>query len=666
MQHLDDMEQLKKAKEQVLNDIATHLPDYTERLNAFDPRLVAYVEDAISNNGSHANIYELLGIRKELRLLDSYEMNPQRVQMVARAIEGQWQDGRHIKGGLEFDTPRGNMHVRLMPYQVWCLFGIYGFVTEVDMERTYYEGDALLPTEFVRDGYVWDKRRLTVEAHIFQTRKSGKTEFGAAIDFTEACFLGEANSQVLICSNSKEQSDIAMKAVKEFAFQIDPTSINRMGGKFFSVTASRVKWQPGNKMKGEIRVLTAGGKASRKKDGLYASIVHADEHGSATYINGASDMQSLVEVCWGSTGPRREKLLMHTTTAGLTHEGPYKNQLDQVQKILLTELEYPLGTPCQNYDDKWFAFLLQLDPWEQGYDLDQLDDRELFRKVNRSIGTTVQPTYYKERLHDARLSQDTRKEVLTKDFNIWQTELIKSWVVTADDIRKLQRPRTITDCVYQAGWNVFVGLDFSGGEDLFAMSMLAVNYSPGLEMKDRFFADTYLWILEHSLNKSPNRPFFEQLIEKGWLRVCPGKVFNPDYAINELMSLNKAGINLVMFGYDPAQSHDPINTIKAWLQNIGISAAVIKEMVVPVNQGFMTMNPLVQKFERMVLSKVPWLHFSENPLWAWMTGNAVLIYSRDETLCRLQKGGEHKKIDGLAALMDAIAVFDMSESRLKQ
>jgi phage terminase large subunit-like protein len=140
-------------------------------------------------------------------------------------------------------------------------------------------------------------------------------------------------------------------------------------------------------------------------------------------------------------------------------------------------------------------------------------------------------------------------------------------------------------------------------------------------------------------------------------------VFNPDYAINELMSLNDAGINLVMFGYDPAQSKDPINTIKAWLQTLGIDGATIKNMVVPVNQGFMTINPLVQKLERMVLATDPWLTFSDNPMWPWMFGNVVLVYSRDNTLCRPQKSGEHKKIDGVAGLLDATYVFDLSEDK---
>ena len=121
------------------------------------------------------------------------------------------------------------------------------------MEREYHEGDMLLPTEWVRDGWVWDTRRLTQEAHWFLTRKSGKTELGGAVDFTEVGFLGDVNGQALICTNSSEQSQIAYKAIREFAMQVDPTCSNRMGGKYFRMTRNGLNWQPGHPMKGEIK-----------------------------------------------------------------------------------------------------------------------------------------------------------------------------------------------------------------------------------------------------------------------------------------------------------------------------------------------------------------------------------------------------------------------------
>ena len=658
---MQDFNELQQAKAVCLKDITEALPRYTERLAAIDQRLVEYVEDAVSGNASHANIYELLGIRKTLRLMDSYDMDVPRVHRTLRAIEGVWQGGRHQKGGLKFSTPRGSQHVRLMPFQVWMLFEIYAFKVDVDMERTYHDGDQLLPSEKVRDGRVWDTRRLTQEAHWFLTRKSGKTELGGAVDFTEVCFLGDINGQALICTNSSEQSQIAYKAIREFAMQIDPTCSNRMGGRYFRMTRAGLNWQPGHRMKGEIKCMAAG---KTSKDGLYASVVHADEHGQAGYVNAHSDMQAAVDTCWGSTGPRREKLLLHTTTAGRVKDGPYKTKIEQVEELLLREMDYPLGEAHRTADDYWCAFLLRLDPWEVTDDLTRLNDTELFKKVNRSIGTTVQPTYYRERLHEAATgTEDTKQEVLTKDFNMWQSSRVTKWIVGSDRVRALQRPRRVSDCLYSEGWNVFVGMDFSSGDDLFAISYFCVNYRDGLEMKDRFFADTEAWVLESVLKDSPNRPLYDKWVEQGWLHVCPGEVFNPDYAINRLMEKNEMGINLMMFGYDPAQSKQPINTLKAWLQSLGLEADAIKSMVVPVSQSFMTMNPIIGELEHYILT--PWITFSESPLWPWMAGNVAVAYSRDDTLRRLQKSGQHNKIDCYHALLDAVYLFDLSEGRIE-
>lgn len=677
---MTDFEQLKQAKAQCLDDLRTHLPDYVNRLNSFDPRLMIYIEDAISNDGSHANLYELLGIRKEFRLLDSYDLDPERVKRSLRAIEGQWKNGRHVKGGLRFDTPRGNMHVRLMPFQAWLIFEIYAFKVDVSMERIYHEGDMLLPTEWVKDGEVWDTRRLTQEAHWFLTRKSGKTELGGAVDFTEVGFLGDINGQALICTNSSEQSQIAYKAIREFAMQVDPTCVNRMGGKYFRMTRNGLNWQPGHPMKGEIKCMAAG---KTSKDGLYASVVHADEHGQASYVNAHSDMQAAVDTCWGSTGPRREKLLLHTTTAGRIKEGPYKTKIEQVEASLLNELNYPLGEPHRTDEDKWCAFLLELDKWEITDDLSKLDNTELFKKVNRSIGTTVQPTYYRDRLHEAATgTEDTKQEVLTKDFNMWQTGRVTKWI-TSDRIRSLQKTdgKRIDDCQFideqgRERWHVFCGMDFSSGDDLFALTYMAVDWMPSDTMQGRFFVDTDCWVLEKKMKDSPNQQLYEQWIEQGWLHVCPGEVFDSAYAINRIAELVEKGINIYYFGYDPAQSLTPINNLKAWLQtlfqkrgsmSIKDIADAIQRMVVPVSQSSLTQNPRIGEIEEKMLNQDEWMYFSDNPLLPWCFGNCAVESKGDPPIRRIVKGaGQNNKIDPVHALLDALYCFDLGEGKVSE
>ena len=646
-----------KKKAQCLSDIREALPRYADRLNECDKRLMQYIEDAISNNASHANFYELLGIRKELRLMDSYDMDIPRVQRTLRAIEGKWENGRHVKGGLRFSTPRGSQHVRLMPFQAWLIFEIYAFKVDVSMEREYHDGDMLLPTEWVRDGWVWDTRRLTQEAHWFLTRKSGKTELGGAVDFTEVCFLGDVNGQALICTNSSEQSQIAYKAIREFAMQVDPTCSNRMGGKYFRMTRNGLNWQPGNKMKGEIKCMAAG---KTSKDGLYASVVHADEHGQAGYVNAHSDMQAAVDTCWGSTGPRREKLLLHTTTAGRIKEGPYKTKLEQVEASLLNEMRYPLGSHIRTSDDYWCAFLLQLDKWELTDDLTKLDDPELFKKVNRSIGTTVQPTYYRERLHEAATgTEDTKQEVLTKDFNMWVSNRITKWI-TAEQVRPLQTDLRVDDCTAQGGWVTFGGLDFSQGDDLHTVAWLSARRHPS-GRGTQFHADCDAWIKEDTLERSAVRPLYETWIEQGWLHVSEGKVFQPSMFIARTKELLGKGCQFMYWGYDKYQSKDPINSLLAFLQS-DMNVQKPEMYVQVVSQLNSEFNAPTDDLYAAMFAPVPFITFSPSPLWPWCFGNCVLeIDGRENKRPVKRSQSDSCKVDPVQALIMALDLYERYE-----
>jgi phage terminase large subunit-like protein len=222
---------------------------------------------------------------------------------------------------------------------------------------------------------------------------------------------------------------------------------------------------------------------------------------------------------------------------------------------------------------------------------------------------------------------------------------------------------------------VFVGLDFSQGDDLFAVTYLAVDYTPSDTMRGRFFADTDCWVLEETMRQSPNRPLYEQWAAAGWLHVCPGEVFDSMLAINRIADVAQSGVNIVSFGYDPAQSIQPINQLKAWLQTLFQRtdvipkelADVIQRMVIPVSQTSMTQNPRVGELEHMILEKEPWLTFSMNPMWPWMFGNCAAELNSSD-LRRIVKGGPQPthKMDGVAALIDALYGFDLSENRISE
>lgn len=325
-------------------------------------------------------------------------------------------------------------------------------------------------------------------------------------------------------------------------------------------------------------------------------------------------------------------------------------------------------------DDRRLCLCLEPDQWERDEQV-ILTKKSLRNKINPMIGKIVQHSSYDAWIAEAANDSTKMPELMAKYFNIYQTGRVTQWI-KSDRIRPLQIDKRITDCRYQDGWQVFVGLDFAQGDDLFAVTYMAVNYTPSNTMRGRFFVDTDLWVLEETMKHSPNRPLYEQWEKEGWLHVCDGEVFDSMYAINRIAEVAEQGVNIVSFCYDPAQSVQPINQLKAWLQTLfqkrgDISpkdlADMIQRMVIPVSQTAMTQNPRIAELEHMILEKEPWMTFSMNPMIPWCFGNCAAEVGNSD-LRRIVKGGPQPthKIDFVHGLLDALYGFDLSEGRIER
>ena len=170
--------------------------------------------------------------------------------------------------------------------------------------------------------------------------------------------------------------------------------------------------------------------------------------------------------------------------------------------------------------------------------------------------------------------------------------------------------------------------------------------------------------MEEALKDSPNRLLFEKWIEEGWLHLCPGEVFHNEQAIDRIALLTQAGVNFIKFGYDPAQSVDPINNLKAWLQSLGIDAKTVLSMVVPVRQHALAQNPSILELEDLIKAPEQFIHFSMNPMWPWLFTNALIEKKND--LRRLTKGKPQDKIDPVAALINSVYLFDLFNGNIQQ
>ena len=667
------MTEYQEQKQAAIDLLKDRLDGKEKILAEIDDRLLYYFADLCANSSAdpddandHHNVYEILGAAKFLRMLDTYTFNRKKVQTVIRLREGEWQrdkSGRwhHISGGLKCPGTSGAQVYRWQPFQVFVLASVFGFYTWVNTKNEAGTKAELLPTEREKDGYVWDYRRVCTDFTYFGPRKTDKTGLAAYIQFV-FFFFEDDNSEIYCCANSSDQAKLLYSRTRQLIAQMDD-------GDRIRSTQTVTDWRQAYKSvhDSSVRPLSAGGKT---KDGMFAQLCCADEYGSAAYTNGKSDMLSLVNVIQSSMGPRREPMTFTTTTAGTISAGPFIEKLDALHRTLERELNG--GTSFEA--DRRLCLCLEPDQWEREEEV-ILAKPSLRKKVNPMLGIIVQHSSYDAWIAEAAGDSTKMPELLAKYFNVYQTGRVTHWI-KGDRIRPLQIERRIEDCKYQDGWQVFVGLDFSQGDDLFAVTYLAVNYTPSDTMRGRFFADCDLWVLEETMKKSPNQPLYEQWVEQGWLHVCPGEVFDSMHAINRIAAVAEQGVNIVSFGYDAAQSIQPINQLKAWLQTLfqkrgDISpkdlADVIQRMVVPVSQTAMTQNPRIGELEHMILEKEPWMTFSMNPMWPWMFGNCAAELNSSD-LRRIVKGGPQPthKIDGVAALEDALYLFDLSEGRVSE
>ena len=644
------MTQEEKLKAHAL--LSERLTEQHQQVTDIEPRLAAYLDDLTEHPEAH-NGNELLGAIKFLRLLRSYETDIETFRDVVYKYEGIWQqtDGgmwRHIEGGLRHPGTTGPTYYRLQPFQVFVLAAMFCLKAWVNTENEAGSRELLSTERVGEDGMIYDLRRLCTEFTLFTPRKTAKTQLSAFIQFWYF-MSGDENAECYCCANASDQAKILFSRTRELIHQMDPKE------RRIRFTASQVNWKPGQFRTASLTALSAGGKT---KDGLFAQLCSADEYGSAQYINGASDMGKLVSVVESSMGPRREPMTFISTTAGIIQTGPFIDKLFGIRSLLMEELDPE--APHELADDRQMCLLLEPDEWEQQDEQLLMTSKEVRRKVNPMLGIIVQHSFYDDEVAKARQNPEKKNEVISKLLNVYHAATIQEWV-KAEQVRPLQTDRRIDQCTKKDGWVVFVGLDFSQGDDLHTASYLAARKHPSGRGTE-FFADCNAWIKEDTLEQSSIRALYEQWIKDGWLHVSPGKVFQPSLFINRLDELFRQGVQFAAWGYDKYQSKDPVNALKAYLQSV-MKVPNPEPYVQVVSQLNSEFNAPTDDLYAAMFAPVPFISFSGSPLWPFCFGNCALeIDGRDNKRpVKRTPGSDSCKVDPVQALIMAMDLYTRFE-----
>ena len=666
---LMELSDKQKQKQEAIDCLRRRLTDdVRQRLREVDERLLGYIDGVardvsviFGDENDRHSMWEVLCAAKFIRMFTTYHFNVKKVQFYIALREGQWERRgkawRYISGGLRLPSTSGAKVYRWQNFQVFVLACVFGFYAWVDTHVEAGTKDEMLDTEREKDGNIWDFRRMITEFIMYGPRKIDKTGLSSYIQLIFFLF-GDFNSEIYSLAMTSDQSGILFDRTK---FMLSQMNKSDEGNPLFRMTAKGVNWL--KQYQAELRnskivPLTGGGKAP---DGTNTELLNWDELGSSPYINGKSDMMAHVNVCQSSMGQRRQPLTFGTTTAGTITSGPFIEKLQAMHDLLLQELKYDTGeaTPSQILDTQ-MCLLLEPDEYEKTEYEYILTSHALRRKINPMLSIVVQYDFYDREMTKARQEGDQKfAECVAKLFNVYQSGRITKWI-TGDEMRHLQTDRRIDDCTKDQGWVVFTGLDFSLGGDWNGPGWLAARRHPSGRGTE-FFADCDVWISEEEYNDSPLHPLYEQWVKGGWMNVSPGKTFQPELFVGRLSELIEKGVQFMFFGYDKYKSKVPINVLKSYLQSkLGIkNPEPYVQVVSQLNSEF---NGPTEDLYNIMFAPVPFISYSNSPLWPFCFNNAMLETDNRENKRPVKANQSAScKIDPIQCIIMALDLYERYE-----
>lgn len=359
----EEREAAQEYKDSISAELkATDLGRYRYALVDTDRRIGDYVSTVINNPERH-NVYEQLGVKRFLQMLDKYQWKPKRAKRFFKFYET-----------LRFSGTSGRTRYRLTPVQTFQMANIYGLADN-------------------------SGRRLIQDAYIFVPRKFSKTTMAAAMAVYDMLF-GDNNAQAYVAANSYSQAKICFEEVRKIMRDIDPRE------RHFKINREEVSFRDRGH-DSSINCLSADAKT---KDGLFASLVIMDEYSQARNTAGknGADLKNTLTT---SMGPRYEPLTVIITTASEVVDGPFVHELDGVKKVMKGEVEA----------DRIFASLFMPDAG------DREDDPLTWAKVQPHLGITVQPDFYQREWEKAQFSAENLLAFRTKLLNVFTINTEKTW-----------------------------------------------------------------------------------------------------------------------------------------------------------------------------------------------------------------------------------------------
>lgn len=446
------------------------------------------------------------------------------------------------------------------------------------------------------------KRRFQ-KVYIEVAKKNGKTAFAAIVALFMLIYDAEGGGEVYSFATNTDQAKICFDDSKKFMDQM--RGVSQIAQTKSDVLRNSIVWKPlGAKM-----APLSNDRRQGRKDGIRAHAGICDEY-HAHEDNRVYDQVS------SSMVNREQPLMWVISTAGFNKKGP----CFELRAVCLDILRGKVKNENQ------FAIIYTLD---EG---DNWNNPETWYKSNPSLG--VPGCAILEKLKQEYSDAVTKGESYevnfkTKNLNIW-TDAAQVWI---NEQVWAKNQHGIMDSELRVCYG---GLDLASGIDFNAFVLLFPNVRPNIHAIKLF-----LWKPEGKIHQNKEKVDYREWVKQGLILTTPGDTIEWPYITEEIKKL-RAKYDLRSIAYDPYLSlHGVVQDLKAYgivchdlAQNIKILSHPTKLVETMATKG---------EFE----------HFN-NPVLNWMMGQSEIKKDPQGNIM-LTKADQTKKVDGVAALINAVA-----------
>ncbi len=447
-----------------------------------------------------------------------------------------------------------------------------------------------------------DGNRQFREAVIIVARKQGKTLFAAAIIAYMVYLDGEYGAKVYCIAPKLEQAAVVYDDFYQMV-QAEPElaalSKKRRSDIYVADYNTAVKPVAFN---------------AKKSDGFNPHLVICDEIASWPGDQGLKQY----EVMKSAMGARRQPLVLSISTAGYVNDGIYDELMKRCTAVLLGN----------SRETRLAPFLYMID------DLDKWNDINELAKSNPNLGVSVSVDYLLEEIAIAEGSLSKKAEFLTKYCNVKQNST-QAWL-SYQVIDKASGPalslEDFRDC-YCVG-----GIDLSQTTDLTSCCVV-IEKSGQIYVFSHFFMPRSKLEVRTAEDEAP----YEIFIRQGLLTMSGENYVDYHDCYNWFVRLvEEYQILPLKIGYDRYSAQYLVQDMQAYGFHMD-----------DVYQGF-NLTPVIREFEGVIKDGL--LHIGSNNLLKAHLLNSAIKAEVDHQKVRLVKMGTRKRIDGSAALLDAMTV----------